>query len=360
MNIFKNRKLKKVLPKRGSNTHDITENLQVKGSGKVRHVRWTGIILMLLALLSSSVPVDSASEPVYPVKPITLICPWSPGGGSDHVAQYVARHLEQELHQRVTVVHRVGGGGVVGFTAGAAAEPDGYTLTLITTEIGTLHWMGITSINYKSFIHLALINGDPAAIIVRSDARWRSIQDLQYEIRTRPGKLRASGTGKGGIWDLCRIGWLNALDYPVNSLPWFPSHGAAPALQQLAAGQVDVVICSLPEAVPALRSGRAKALAVMAERRDVNFSDVPTLTEKGVRFTEGSFRGIAVPLGTPVEVVALLEKTLGKIVVSESFQKAMKENGYAIRYLPREQCMEFMAERDKAFGRILQKAGMVR
>lgn len=318
------------------------------------------IVFLVSAFLSPSVSVNSASSPSYPARPLTLICPWSPEGGSDRVAQYVAKQLEKELGQKVTVVHRVGGGGVLGFTAGATAEPDGYTLTLITTEIGTLHWMGVTSIDYKSFIHLAVINGDPAAVIVRSDARWRTIYDLQHEIKAKPGKLRASGTGRGGIWDLCRIGWLNALDYPVNSLPWHPSQGAAPALRQLAAGQVDVVICSLPEAASALRSGKAKALAIMAERRDPNFRDVPTLVEKGVRFAEGNFRGIGVPLGTPEEIVAILEKTLEKMTFNESFQRNMKEAGYIIRYVPRAQCVEYMTERDRTFGRMLQKAGLAR
>lgn len=326
----------------------------------MRFATWAGIMVLVLAFLSPPVSLNSASPSAYPVKPLSIICPWSPGGGSDDIAQYIAKQLERELRQKVTVIHRIGGGGVVAFTAGAAAEPDGYTLTLITTEIGTLHWMGVTPINYKRFIHLALLNEDPAAIIVRSDARWGSIQELQNEIRTKPGKLRASGTGKGGSWDLCRIGWLNALDYPVNSLPWYPSQGAAPALRQLAAGQVDVVICSLPEAASVLRSGQAKALAVMAERRDANFSDVPTLIEKGVHFADGNFRGLAVPLGTPAEVVTVLEKVLEKIVLSETYQRYMRETGYAVRYLQRAQCTEFIAERDRAFGRMMQKAGLSR
>jgi tripartite-type tricarboxylate transporter receptor subunit TctC len=287
-----------------------------------------------------------------------MICPWAAGGGSDRVARKVAELLGSELKQKVNLVNRIGGGGAIGFTAGATAEPNGYTLTFFTTEIGTLHWMGITNLNYKSFINIALVNSDPAGIIVRMDAPWRTLEQLQNAIHDNPGKLKASGTGKGGIWDLCRAGWLRALGYKINNLSWYPSDGAAPALQQLETGRVDIVICGLAEASSALQSGKVRALAIMATKRDPHFKRVPTLIQKRINFADGSFRGVAVPLGTPSEVVTILENAMEKVVKSRGFKDFMQSNGFGTLYLRKEKLAAFLEERDKAFGSLIREAGL--
>lgn len=301
----------------------------------------------------------SSTTSVYPSKAMTLICPWAPGGGTDQVAQKVAELLGKELGQPIQVVYRIGGGGVIGFTAGAVAEPNGYTLTFLTAEIVTLHWLGATDMSYKDFTHLAVINHDPAGILVRADSPWQTLEDLQSAMWINPGKLRASGTAKGGIWDLCRIGWLRAIGYKVNSLPWYPSNGAQPALQQLRAGQVDVVICSLPEARRQLMAGQVRALAVMARERDERFGAVPTLLEKGIDFVDGGFRSVALPLGTPSEIVARLDEALAKVVQGSEFENFLRDSGFGWVYLSRSVVPAFLAERDQRFGQLIREAGML-
>lgn len=315
-----------------------------------------GLILAATLFYASTLPIHTANS--YPNHPLTLICPWAAGGGSDRIAKKLAELIGKELGQKVNLVNRVGGNGLIGFTAGANAEPNGYTLTLITTEINTLHWMGVTTINYKNFIHIALVNSDPAGIVVRADSPWKTLDELQNVIRSNPGKLKGSGTGKGGIWDLCRAGWMRALGLKVNSLSWYPSNGAAPALQQLETGQVDLVICGLAEASNAIQSGKVRPLAIMATERDRHFKTVPTLIQKKINFADGAYRGVAVPLGTPSEIVATLENTMEKVVRSKKFREFMKSNGFGFLYLRKEKLNAFFEERDKAFGSLIRETGL--
>src|SRR6187549_1764337 len=149
-----------------------------------------------LALLTASTFGFAA----YPERPITLIVPWGAGGGTDATARIIASLLEKELGQPVTVVNRTGGSGVVGHAAIASAAPDGYTIGMITVEIGMMHWQGLTEINGASYTPIGLVNADPSGIEVRADAPYKTVQDLLAAIKANPGKFKASGTGQGGIW----------------------------------------------------------------------------------------------------------------------------------------------------------------
>ena len=157
----------------------------------------------------------------YPERPITLICPWGAGGGTDATARIVASVLERDLGVPVNVVNRTGGSGVVGHSAIATAAPDGYTLGIITVEIGMMHWQGLTELSYKNYTPLALMNEDPAGIQVRSDSSYDSAKGLLEAVRgAAKSELKASGTGQGGIWHLALAGMLQAGGMP-------PDPGAA-------------------------------------------------------------------------------------------------------------------------------------
>jgi len=184
----------------------------------------------------------------YPERPIQLIVPWAAGGGTDATARIIGTLLEKELGQPVNVVNRTGGSGVVGHAAIAGAPPDGYTIGIITVEIGMMHWQGLTDLTGASFTPLALVNADPAGVQVAADAPYKTMADLLAAIKASPGKMKASGTGQGGIWHLAIAGMLQDLKMDPASVPWVPSNGAAPGLQDLVAGGVQIAPVSLPEA----------------------------------------------------------------------------------------------------------------
>src|SRR5690606_20729739 len=180
----------------------------------------------------------------YPTRPVTVVCPWGAGGATDATARIVGALLEKDLGQPFNVVNRTGGSGVVGQSAIATAQPDGYTLGMITVEITMMHHQGLTELGPKDYTPLALMNEDPPGIQVKADSPYKTAKDLSDAIKENPpGTFKASGTGQGGIWHLALVGWLTAMDLEPDHVPWVPSNGAAPAMQDLAAGGIDIVTC---------------------------------------------------------------------------------------------------------------------
>ena len=180
-------------------------------------------LCLLLAVLSGCDRQDS-----FPNRPILLICPWSPGGGTDSISRHIAFLLEQDLGVPVNVVNATGGSGVTGHTRGAIARPDGYTMTMVTVELSMLHWRSLTNISYKDFKPVIMLNQDAAALFVRTDSQWTSLGELQEAIRQNPGKLKASGTAFGAIWHVALAGWLTNVGLNPSDTIWIPMGGSKP------------------------------------------------------------------------------------------------------------------------------------
>src|SRR6187549_1847831 len=163
-----------------------------------------------LVALAATLYVSTAFA-AYPERPITLIVPWGAGGGTDATARIIGTLMEKELGQPVNVVNRTGGSGVVGHSAIAQGAPDGYTIGMITVEIGMMHWQGLTELKGSSYTPLGLVNADAAGLQVRADSPYKTVKDLVDAIKAEPGKHKASGTGQGGIWHLALAGMLKDL-----------------------------------------------------------------------------------------------------------------------------------------------------
>jgi tripartite-type tricarboxylate transporter receptor subunit TctC len=301
-------------------------------------------------------PCDTSED--FPSRPIELIVPWAAGGGTDSVARFLGTQLAERLDTQVNVVNRTGGSGVVGHSAIATARPDGTTIGLATVEITMMHWQGLTDLTYEQLTPIGLVNSDPAGVTVRTDAPWADVQQLLAEAGSQPGALTASGTGVGGIWDLARAGMLLEAGLPADAIRWVPSEGAAPALQELVAGGVNVSTASLVENQTMIREGRAKALAVMAEERLPNFPDVPTLREQGIDSTMSAWRGIAGPEGLPEDIVGELSCHLDGIVHSPEYEEFMGTAGFGIVWRGAEDFGKYLAEQDAEKGEIMRAAGL--
>ena len=252
-----------------------------------------------LAILAFCASASAFAQ--YPNRPITLVVPWGAGGGTDAVARFIASLMEKDLGQPVNVVNRTGGSGVVGHSAIASAAPDGYTIGMITVEITMMHHQKLTELNPASYTPIALVNLDPAGFQVRADSPYKNMNDALAAIKANPGKFKASGTGQGGIWHLALAGMLSEAKIDPATVPWVPSNGAAPGLQDLAAGGVEFVPCSLPEARSLIDAGKVRSLAVMGGSRASLYPNVPTLKEAtGSDSATGAWRGIAAPKGLTV------------------------------------------------------------
>jgi tripartite-type tricarboxylate transporter receptor subunit TctC len=289
----------------------------------------------------------------YPNRPIMLICPWAAGGGTDQVSRQVGALLEQELGVPVNVINATGGAGVTGHTRGALARPDGYTLTMVTVEINMLHWRGLTNISYQDYDPVGLINCDAAALFVRSDAPWHNLSELEQYVRASSKPVKASGTANGGIWHLAFVGWLDKIGVSPARAIWSPNNGASPSLQELIAGGVDTVCCSLPEAQTLLESGRVRCLGVMAAERVEQFPDVPTFKEQGVDWTLGGWRGICLPKNTPPQVTRRVVAALERVARSDTFRTYMRRCGFNVTWEPPAEFEKTMQEVDARLGKLL-------
>jgi tripartite-type tricarboxylate transporter receptor subunit TctC len=302
-----------------------------------------------------------AAGAAYPERPITFVVPWGAGGGTDTTARYFAAGLEKELGQPVNVVNRTGGSGVVGHSAIATAPPDGYTIGMITVEISMMHWQGLTDLTPASYTPIALVNADPAGFTVRADSPFKSVKEVLDYAKANPGKLKASGTGQGGIWHLALAGLMNDAKIPQTAIPWVPSNGAAPAMQDLVAGGVDVVTCSLPEARALIDAGKAKPLAVMDSKPTALFPNVPTMKDAaGSSWTVSAWRGIAGPKGMPADVQQRLTAAVKKIWDSKEFKDFATSKGYGMEWAPSAEFASFMAKGDADMGVVMKAAGLVK
>jgi tripartite-type tricarboxylate transporter receptor subunit TctC len=317
------------------------------------------ISLVTFLIVAFAIPGVQAQEK-FPSRPMTIICPYGAGGGTDAVARMVAALMEQDLGQPVNVVNRTGGGGAVGHTACATAAPDGYTMVLCATDITMLHWMGTAQVNYRELRAVGQVNFDAAAVNVRADAPWKTVKELQDYAKANPGKLKASGTGKGGCWDMARAGWLIAAGVSPDAIPWVPSSGAAPALQDILSGGLAMSTCSLPEARALIEAKKIKCLAVMADKRLEIFPDVPTLKESGVNWSFGVWRGILVPKGTPDNVVAILEKSLEKAYKNPKYKEFMDKSGLGMVWRSAAEFDKFMAAEDASNEKVMKGAGLIK
>ena len=302
-----------------------------------------------------------AAQAAWPERPVTLIVPWGAGGGTDATARIIGSLLEKELGQPITVVNRTGGSGVVGHQAIAAAAPDGYTIGLITVEIGMMHWQGLTDLSGASYTPIGLVNSDPAGLQVRADSPYKTANELVAAIKANPGKFKASGTGQGGIWHLAIAGMLQDLKVDPASVPWVPSNGAAPGLQDLVAGGVEIVPCSLPEARSLIDAGKVRSLAVMNDAPAALYPNVPTLkAATGSDWKLGAWRGIAAPKGMPAEAHDKLVAAIRKVAASKEYTEFMAQRGFGVVYLGPDDFGKFMARSDADLGATMKAVGIAK
>lgn len=311
-----------------------------------------GFRLLWIATLACLV-AGCNSDTEFLSRPVTLICPWSAGGGTDRLARQVAVLLEGELGVPVNVVNATGGGGVTGHTRGAVARPDGYTLTIGTVELNMLHHRGLSAVRPADFEPLGLLNQDSAAIFVRADSNWNSLADLEQAITVAQRPLKASGTAAGGIWHVAMIGWLARRDLPTDKVTWISINGAAPSLQELMAEGIDLVSCSLPEAKPLLEAGEIRCLGVMSPQRLPASPEIPTFAEQGIDWSLGSWRGLLYPKGVPADRLATMQTAVRNVSRSDEFTRFMQQSGFHISLAEPDAFTELMDSTDRRFGETL-------
>ncbi|WP_075618830.1 tripartite tricarboxylate transporter substrate binding protein [Paenisporosarcina indica] len=312
------------------------------------------ILLTSLILLAAcggggeSSVAANASGSKFPEKSIEIIVPYAAGGGTDTLARSFADLAKDNIGEPVTVVNKAGGGGAIGMQNGLSAKADGYTVSMVTVELLTLPHSGLAQFTHKDFLPVALLNEDAAAITVKADAPWNTIEEFIEAAKKE--KLKVGNSGTGAIWHLAAAAFEKETGTTLNHIPF---EGAAPATTALLGGHIDAVSVSPAEVATLVESGDFKVLAVMAEERVESLPEVPTLKERGIDLSIGTWRGLAVPKDTPADVVEKLEESFGETVQSEEFKATLDKLKLGYRYENGEGFTTLLEEQDKLFGDLI-------
>nr|WP_195812426.1 tripartite tricarboxylate transporter substrate binding protein [Xylophilus rhododendri] len=270
-----------------------------------------------------------AQARVFPDKPIELVVPYQPGGGTDALARAYADAARKHMPQTVLVVNKPGASGAIGWQDVISSRPDGYRLAIITVELITLPPLGMARYNWDDLAPIAQLNADQAAITVRADSPWNTVEDFLAAAKVESGKVSVGNSGTGSIWHLAAAALQDKAGVKFNHTPF---QGANPAVLALMGGHIDAVAVSPAEVTTFVQAGKLKTLAVMAEQRVKGFEKVPTLKERGIDLVIGTWRGIAAPKNTPPEVIAYLKTASEKIANEASFREVLDKQNLGFVY----------------------------
>lgn len=307
-----------------------------------------GLSLSLPALLP-------AAAQDYPSQDIDLVVPFAPGGAVDTTARLIADAMNAHLEgAQVQVSNRAGGGGIVGQNYVAQAEPDGYTVLTITSSVVTNPRLSGAPYEITDFTPVAAYNLDPQVIAVPADSRFTSIEDFVAAATEAPLTMSIAGIGTSHHMSGLALEAAGDMQFT-----YLPANGFGQQLQMVLGGHVDGAFWPLGEAASHAQGGTIRLLAVAAEERDPAFPDVPTFEEAGLGLNLwATFRGLAVPAGTPDEAVAFLSDLMQEISQEEGFVGRMAEAGYTVSFRPAARFAEIIADYDAVSSAIIEENGL--
>lgn len=279
-----------------------------------------------LALLAT--PAIARAQATFPDQPVRMIIPFAPGGPADIIGRLVGRGMEQRLGQPVVIDSRSGAGGVIGVEAGARARPDGQTVVLASTGALVVLPHMMPRMPYdaqRDLAPIAHVLSVPQILVVRRQRNLTSVRALVDEAKRQPGRLTFGSAGTGSSLHLA--GELFKLRAGID-ITHVPYRGAAPAITDLLAGSIDMILADVPIVLPGARSGELVALGVTAETRSPALPDVPTLTESGIPgVISETWYALFAPAGTPPDRIAKLNEAAAGALADETIRRALTEQG---------------------------------
>jgi tripartite-type tricarboxylate transporter receptor subunit TctC len=305
----------------------------------------------LLALAAQAQP--------YPSKPIRLVCPFPPGGAVDIASRAVAQALTQQLGQPVTVDNRPGAGGNIGAEVVAKSPADGYTLLMATSNILAINPALYSKMPFdplKDFAPVSIVVEVSNVLVLHPSVPANSVQELIALARQQPGKLTYASSGNGTSMHLAGELFKSMAGLEMIHVPY---KGAAASTVDLLAGRVNMVFDSLPPALPNIKAGKLRALAVTGSKRSQFLPDLPTIAEAALPGYETAiWFGIVAPAGTPAEVVARLNGELAKAAASPEFRERLARNGFEVVSSTPEQMAESVRNETAKWGKVVKALGM--
>lgn len=312
-----------------------------------------------LALTAALATVSfAAAAQAYPDKPIKILIPFPPGGGTDFVSRMVGTKLGELTGWQIVLENRPGAGGNLAIEAASKAPADGYTLVMGQTDNMMLGPWLYTNLSYdsvKSFAPVVQLSVTPAAVGSAANSSIKTPQDLIAKGKTAEG-LKWSTAGAGTLGHMVGEDFKKRTNINLLQVPY---KGASPAITDVMGGQVDVYIGTLASLVPLMKSGRLTGVAVTTAKRSVDFPDIPTLDEsvaKGMDFS--IWMGMFAPAGTPPNVIALLNKETNRVLQSPDLIEKLKAGGVSAGGGTSEAFAEFVKADYAKWGALVKASGI--
>ena len=288
---------------------------------------------MALGATITTTPALAADATNWPTQPVKLIVPFAPGGTSDVLAREIAARLQVALKQTVVVDNKAGAGGVLGADSVAKAAPDGYTVLLGTIATHAINPALMPKMPYKAdrdFAPVILLGKISNVLLIGPGAQARTVKDIVAAAKAKPGDITFASAGQGTSQHLSGEVFRLMTGADLTHVPY---KGSAPAIQDVMGGQVPMSFETVTVALPQIKAGKVKAVAVTSAKRSAQLPDVPTLAESGVPgFDVSSWQALYLPAGTPPAIVAKLNAEVQKIVAQPEVKAKMESLG--LEYAP--------------------------
>jgi len=310
--------------------------------------------LVTAAVLAASPPVPAQQ---YPAKPVRLIVPFAPGGGNDVIGRFMAQRLTAALGQQVFVENRAGAGGVIGVEAGIKSPPDGYTLTLIPSSYTA--YPGVYKLKFDPINDLTAIiqiSQGPLLVVVHPSLPVRTTQDLIALARARPGTLNFVSPGQGTTLQLATELFAIMAGIKMNHVPY---KGTGPALADTVAGHADLYFSGIAAALPHVKSGRLRAIAVTTAQRVPAAPDVPTIAESGLPGYEVVvWYGLGGPKGLPRAIVDRINGEVTAALKSREVEEQLQNDGLSPAGGTPEQFLARIKKEIEVWRKVVKDAGV--
>ena len=313
------------------------------------------IIVSCALLLEYS--VEAVAQP-YPTKPVRLVSPYSPGGGTDILARLIGQSLSEALKQSVIVENRPGGGGIIGTEAVARAAPDGYTIMLASPSpivVAPHLYKKLAYDPLKDLAPITLIAIVPAVLVVHPSLPVKTIKEVISLARSRPGQLTFSSSGNGGTGHLA--GEMLKMMTGVDMIH-VPYKGTGPATTAVLSGEVSVSFGNIISTLSHAKNGRLRAIAVTTLNRSPVLPDIPTIAETLPGYSAGPWYGILAPVGTPAAILTKLNQEIVKILRSPKVSQILSSEGAdPVGNSPAE-FAAYLKEETERWGKVVRQTGM--
>jgi tripartite-type tricarboxylate transporter receptor subunit TctC len=314
-------------------------------------------IAILACALTAALLAPALAADDYPNRPVTIIVPFTPGGSTDIMARYEADVLQRALHQSFVVENKPGAGGDIGISYAAKANPDGYTLLHAPSIIILLPYL-MKSISYdlaKDFAPVMLTGLTNFALVVSPSLPVNSVQDLIALAKTKPGELTFASSGIGSPHQIFAELFKTMTGTDIRHIPY---KGSIPGLTDVASGNVSMEFVDLPPALPLIQGGKLKILAVLANKRNPEMPDVPSVAETVPGYDAKSWQAFFARAGTPKPIVDKLNAALAADFKRPETAERFKVMGIDAQWDTPDEFRAFIADQSTKWGKVIHAAGI--